>query len=308
MEAFVHQNETGEVCRAESPGLVSVIIPTYNRPELLARAIRSAIGQTYRDLEIIVVDDGSQRQVVEGVGDTRVKYLKHESNEGVSAARNTGIHHSSGRYIAFLDDDDEWMPEKTELQLEDLKKKGSRYKVSYCLREIFRDENKEVIRQSMPGWDGNHLEALLSGDYVPSPSLVLLERECLEKVGVFREDLRRLEDREFLIRLAKYYDFACLNRALVRYHVHTGGRISDDLPSLLVAYSIVYKTHKHLFLKDRRSLSKFLLLFAYFNAQTGNRRRARLLILKSIVAYPFRLDPYVSLILLVTKRLNSGQS
>ena len=98
---------------------VSVIIPEYNRSKLLSLAIESALNQTYQDLEIIVIDDGSTdntKEVVEGFikQDSRVKYIQHENNKGASAARNTGIMSAKGEYIAFLDSDCQWMPEKIE--------------------------------------------------------------------------------------------------------------------------------------------------------------------------------------------------
>src|SRR3989338_8677774 len=99
---------------------VSVIIPTHNRPELLKRAVKSVLNQTYKDLEVIVVDDGLEKRADETVNsfnDSRLKYIQHPEEKGGSAARNTGIKNSSGEFIAFLDDDDEWLPEKLEIQI-----------------------------------------------------------------------------------------------------------------------------------------------------------------------------------------------
>src|SRR4030043_1337098 len=100
---------------------VSVIIPTYNRAHLVGRSIRSVLNQTYQDLEVIVVDDGSKdntAEIVRGITDPRIVFLKHEKNRGVSAARNTGLKAARGKYIAFQDSDDEWLPQKLEKQLE----------------------------------------------------------------------------------------------------------------------------------------------------------------------------------------------
>jgi len=103
---------------------VSVIIPTFNRAAFLKSAIKSALHQTYDDIEIIVVDDNSSapvHDVIKKLQDTRIKYIRHKHNFGVSVARNTGIKASKGKYIAFLDDDDEWLPEKLEKQIEIIK-------------------------------------------------------------------------------------------------------------------------------------------------------------------------------------------
>src|SRR2546429_9117536 len=98
---------------------VSVIIPTYNRAEFLCSAITSVLNQTFHNFEIIVVDDASQdhtREVMNSLGDKRIRYIRHEKNKGVAATRNTGLVNAKGTYIAFLDDDDEWLPEKLQKQ------------------------------------------------------------------------------------------------------------------------------------------------------------------------------------------------
>ena len=95
--------------------VVSVVIPTYNRACLLGRAIQCVLNQSFQDIEVIVVDDASQdnsADIVNSLDDSRIKYLRHEKNRGGSSARNTGIKAARGEYIAFLDDDDEWMPTK----------------------------------------------------------------------------------------------------------------------------------------------------------------------------------------------------
>jgi len=301
-ETMQETNE-GTVQTRSSSDLVSVVIPTYNRPKLLHRAISSALRQTHRDFEIIVVDGSPGEEavsVIERFGDCRISHVKQDPNTGLSAARNIGVRNSSGRYIAFLDDDDERLPEKIELQLEDLRNKESRLRASYCLLERFRDESNQVIGYFRPSSDGNHIRAWLCGENVPSPSCVLLEKECLERAGGFREDLPRLEDREQWIRLSKYYDFACLNRVLVRYHIHPAARVSNNSTALLAAYPIVYRVHKDLFWKNRKSLSLFMQRFAHVVAKAGDRRSTRLLLLKSIAAYPLRIESYQLLIVQLT--------
>ena len=102
---------------------VSVIIPTYNRAKLLPRAIKSVLNQTFKDFEVIIVDDGSTDNTEEVINEfqkhnKRIKYIRHEKNKGAAAARNTGIKIAQGEYIAFQDSDDEWLPNKLEKQME----------------------------------------------------------------------------------------------------------------------------------------------------------------------------------------------
>ncbi len=111
---------------------VSVIIPTYNRANLVSRAIKSVLNQTYQDFEIIVVDDCSEdntEEIVKSFNDSRIRYIKHKKNKGGSAARNTGIKRARGKYIAFLDDDDEWLPSKLEKQIMLFEKLSKHYGV-----------------------------------------------------------------------------------------------------------------------------------------------------------------------------------
>lgn len=115
--------------------LVSVVIPTYNRAEFLPRAVESVLRQTVDDFELIVVDDASTddtEAVVERFDDPRVEYVRHGTNRGGSAARNTGIERSSGEYIAFLDSDDEWYPRKLERQVEELRSRSDEWVATYC--------------------------------------------------------------------------------------------------------------------------------------------------------------------------------
>lgn len=113
---------------------VSVILPTYNRAHLVGRAIQSVLDQMYQDFEIIVVDDGSgdnTEEIINGFTDTRIRYVKHQKNKGGSAARNTGIKLAKGKYIAFQDSDDEWLPDKLEKQMKAFKKASDEVGVVY---------------------------------------------------------------------------------------------------------------------------------------------------------------------------------
>lgn len=130
--------------------LVSVVIPTYRRSEMLPRAINSVLNQTYEDIEIIVVDDNNPntkyreatKKIMEHYKDnSKIKYIKHDVNKNGSAARNTGIKYSSGKYVCFLDDDDYFYPCKIEKQLEFLTS-NPEYKAVYC---GWRNDNKEYI-------------------------------------------------------------------------------------------------------------------------------------------------------------------
>lgn len=105
----------------ENKPTVSIIIPTYNRSQLIARAVKSVLNQTYQNFELIIIDDGSTdntRELVTSFNDERIRYIRHEENKGEAAARNTGLKAARCDYIAYQDSDDEWLPEKLARQIE----------------------------------------------------------------------------------------------------------------------------------------------------------------------------------------------
>lgn len=187
--------------------LVSVIIPTYNRPLLLKRAISSVLNQSYQDLEIIVVDDCSHEDINKIITDLKsekITCIRHTKNMGGAVARNTGIKNARGTYIAFLDDDDEWLPEKLERQVDILKTlPKSEWGGIYCgFYYVFPTEKYPVrAKQS-----GNLMkEVLLSEVNICAGSTVVITKEALDKIGLFDESFRRHQDLELMIRFFKNY-------------------------------------------------------------------------------------------------------
>ena len=131
---------------------VSVIIPTHNRAHMVRRAIESVLAQTWQDFEIVVISDGSKDstdEVVASFVDNRIRLLKHERERGASAARNTGLQASSGGYIAFLDDDDEWLPDKLRVQLDAIRQSDSMTGLVYCWIEYVLEG--KMVRQRPVG-------------------------------------------------------------------------------------------------------------------------------------------------------------
>ena len=187
----------------ETP-LVSVVIPAYNRAGLIGRAIDSVLQQTHADLEVIVVDDASTDntgEVVKAIGDTRIRYIRCERNAGASAARNTGIAAAAGRFVAFLDSDDVWMPEKLTLQLAVLLACDDPEQV-VCYSQVIVDTGS--ARVVMPTAGKQAGEPV--GDYVfghrgliHTSSLVL--SRTLAQGTLFPVDQRKHEDWDVFLRL-----------------------------------------------------------------------------------------------------------
>lgn len=217
---------------------IDVIIPAYNNSQYLPLAIQSVLNQTYKPNKIIVVDDGSQedlKKVVKKIkSEIPIEYYKQE-NAGPNAARNNALQYSTAKYLAFLDSDDEWKPEKLERQMNvfetsDVENLG----VVYC-GYIQINEQGELHPTSKaltidPTFRGNVYDKLLIENKVTSSaSGVLIKREFIDQVGKFDETLRIGEDWEMWIRLSKVcgYDFA--DEKLVKIRKHEGNHQSKTL-------------------------------------------------------------------------------
>lgn len=205
--------------------IVSVVIPTYNRAELVDQAIESALAQTLEDIEVIVVDDGSTddtETVVHTFDDPRVSYHRHDSNRGGSAARNTGIDHSSGEYIALLDSDDKWYPTKLERQRDELASRGSSWVAAYC---DFRQERSNTLVEVVDniirrptGLEGD--EELINRIFLRTfahggASTLFIESDVVRTIGGFDPTFERHQDLEFLVRLLKHGKLAFVDETLV---------------------------------------------------------------------------------------------
>jgi glycosyltransferase involved in cell wall biosynthesis len=181
---------------------VSVIIPTYNRAMKVARAVASVLYQSFRDLEVIVVDDGSSdhtRSVLELFG-RHIRVLFHEASRGVSAARNTGIAASQAPFIAFLDSDDYWMPEKLERQMGFFQLHPDA--VACQTEEIWIRRGRRVNpmgKHAKPSGEIFHTSLKLC---LVSPSAVMLRRSLLDQVGLFDESLPACEDYDLWLRIS----------------------------------------------------------------------------------------------------------
>jgi len=210
---------------------VSVIIPTYNRARLVSRAIQSVLNQTYQNLELIVIDDASTdntEEVVKDFKDNRIRYICHDENKGGATARNTGIKTAKGKYIAFLDSDDEWLSEKLEKQFNLLQGLPESVGVVYSLYFSKDDEIGLIKRVDFETYKGNVFRHLLEGWCPSITSAALLTLRCLQKSGMFDENLPSFQDYDLWLRVAQNYHFDFIHEPLVINHQHAGSRVASD--------------------------------------------------------------------------------
>lgn len=218
--------------------LVSVIIPTYNRAHLISQSIESVLNQTFKDYEIIVVNDGSTDNTKELLSTRygeKILYIGKKKNKGLSAARNTGIEASRGKYIAILDDDDEWLPHKLEMQI-DLMHKNQSLGLVYCgYYEVNR--YSEVIREIKATRRGYVFSNLLCGNCIVPASAALVKREVFFKTGYFDENLSSCEDWDMWLRVSQSYEVDFVDQPLVKYKIHD------------------YNMHKNLLIMEKSTFS-----------------------------------------------------
>jgi GT2 family glycosyltransferase len=210
---------------------ISVIIPTYNRETFISRAIESVFAQTYKDYEIIVIDDGSTDQTRDKVskyGD-RVRYI-YQQNLGPSAGRNVGILNARGKYIAFCDSDDCFFPEKLEKQMAYIQKHPDCPFLYTWYNQVNHNGEIEQIRKPTHCESHEHLQyCLFNRKFTIRTSTVLVEKGCFDQAGLFNERFWYSQDWDMWLRLAAFYKGACIKEPLAEYWLHGGNRSSHRI-------------------------------------------------------------------------------
>jgi glycosyltransferase involved in cell wall biosynthesis len=220
----------GTVMTLAKAPLVSVIIPTHDRKDFLAQAIRSVLEQTYQDFELIVVDDASADGTADyltSLTDARLRLFRHDQVSGGAAARNTGIRAARGKYIAFLDDDDRWAPTKLAMQVAALEGQTA-YAVAYS-NWVYVDPDGQLLSRGAPPQrflSGNiYHQVLLERCAFESLETTLIRRECFDEVGLLDPELPMAHDRELIIRLARRFRILGMPERLTLITKHSGPRL-----------------------------------------------------------------------------------
>jgi len=200
--------------------LVSVIIPTYNRAKIIKKSIDSVLAQTYQDIEIIIVDDGSKdntKELIESLNNPKIKYF-YQENAGASAARNTGIKNASGQFIAFLDSDDVWLSEKLEKQL-DVFKNNENIDIVYSgFKWIEETGDKYEINRFKNYKTKKEFAKFLLCNMLPICPIVMIKKSVFDNIGVFDENLIVAEDWEFCLRALPHHNFYYIDEVLTHFY------------------------------------------------------------------------------------------
>lgn len=205
--------------------MISVVIPTHNRSELLTRAVESALNQTYRDIEIIVVSDGSTDNTEEVMKayqqrENNIKFISVFPGKGANNARNEGIRASEGEYVAFLDDDDEWVSNKLESQLSIFNSDSSIGMVYTGINVIYVKE--DLTYYSLSGKGGDLSKDILLKNVIGATPSVMIKKEILDQSGYFDVDMPAKQDYDLWIRVCQLTNVGYVDQPLVNYYNYSG--------------------------------------------------------------------------------------
>ncbi len=284
--------------------LVSSIITTHNRVDLLPRAIDSVLSQSYANVECIVVDDASDDDTMsycQQRHDIVYVRLEKEDSRGGNHARNVGISVANGTLIAFLDDDDYWLPDKIRKQVELMA--GHPDRMVYCRRKI------EVVDGDSVGYVDDYLCEKNKGDmrnrilytFPTVTSCILMSKDAIEKIGCFDENLRFWQETEMLIRLAQHVDFSYVDEPLVIYRLdkNDGSRLSNKFFEWRKCVGYIKNKHSELY--GRLSCREKLLYLSHVYSDAVNRAKACGLtfryVLYSVMLLPLRVVRKIDTIL-----------
>lgn len=266
---------------------ISVIIPTCNRPEMLKRAIASVLAQTYQDFEIIVVDDGMKERaesVVNFFHDPRITYIAHEQGKGGAAARNTGIRAAKGEFIAFLDDDDEWVPEKLEEQMKVFEHTSS--DVGFCFSAVTNMRNgKESVTNVPEGIVDHHERALRRFAGFLTVTLII-KKAVFSDVGMFDERFPSHQEPDLMIRVTKKYKGVAVNKPLVRVNMEmTYEHISSDPKRKIAGREMILQKYLDEFKQRPVVLASHYFWLGIMYRDSGQFKKARELFGKAITIH-----------------------
>ncbi len=238
------------VLASAEPPRVSVILPTYNRPEMLIEAVQSVLRQTLADFEILVINDAGQDvlTLLKNLDHSgKIRYLAHEKNHGLAAARNTGLRAARGRYIAYLDDDDIFYAQHLEtlVRLAESGRHPVVYSDAHCAQQK-KVGGKYVITRRRPAYSNDFdADRILVRNLLPV-LCVLHERPCTENTGPFDESLTTHEDWDMWIRMSRYYPFFHLKEVTCEFRSRKDGSSmsSSKHADFLRTAKIIFSKHE----------------------------------------------------------------
>lgn len=238
--------------------MISVIIPSYNRSKTIKRAVYSVLNQTYSDLELLIIDDGSTddtMKVLSEIKDSRLTIIKTNKNNGAASARNLGIDQSKGEYIAFQDSDDLWYPNKLQKQLKFLE--SSKADVVACaLQSIEIGKNSGVNIKNL----GDHGKLITAADLLPQNFIstqTILGKKTVFLEEKFDEQIPRYQDWELMLRVAQKYKVCFDNEVFVDQFIQSDS-ITKNMDKSFFSLNRIIETNRHILDIDKQKMAVML--------------------------------------------------
>lgn len=277
--------------------LISTIITTYKREyKFLIRSINSVIRQSYKNIEIIVVDDNNSNSIYRDelekrllVDFSHIRYIKHSINLGAQVSRNDGIKAANGEYVAFLDDDDEWLPEKIEKQVAAINNDDD-IGLVYC-KGYSKIEGKEDVEMKEYCTASNFKEEvtfsdLLYADYIGTTTQALVSKKILEKFGGFDTNQLARQDYEVWLNISQYSRCIGVNEYLFIHYVHEGEQISKSNEKAISGLMNIYLKYKKNYDNNSLAACHILIILGRLYVKNGKRSLGFSYFLKAIEKIP----------------------
>ena len=271
--------------------VISVIIPTRNRADKLKQAIESVLNQSYRNFELLIVDDSSNdntTEIANSFKDSRISFLQHHAAMGASAARNTALRTCKGEYVAFLDDDDEWLTTKLEKQMKVFSKAPPEVGIVYTAYWKIEKHHKSYMpTKDIIKKEGHVHDDLLEGNFIALPS-VIIRKKYLDSVGLFSEQMPRLQDWDLFIRLSKKYQFIFIDEPLLINYCSKDSISSNDA-ALAEAMELILKKNFDDIKKNMKLLLKYYIIIGNLFVSIKKMKKARRYFANAIKKQPWNI-------------------
>lgn len=278
--------------------LVTVIIPTYNRSHLIENSIKSVLNQTYKNLELYIIDDASTdktEEIISSIKDDRIIYIKNSTNFGAAKSRNIAIERANGKYVAFLDSDDTWYRNKLELQVNEMENTSENVAFCYCGMELIDYETKEITKKVNDDVDIDY--NFKNGSYFLTPANVtqFIRTNTLKKLGGFNTNLRGHQDTDLIIRILKNsYSYKYIKQILVSV-TRNHDQMMTNSENYIKAREVFLENHSdYLGKKILFNLAKQISNYYLMNE---DRKKANYYLIKAITINPFHIKSIIMLIL-----------
>jgi glycosyltransferase involved in cell wall biosynthesis len=289
-------------------------MPTHNRAHLIGRAIQCVLNQTFSDFELIVVDDASTDETEERIksfSDGRISYIRHEQNRGASAARNRGILQSTGRFVIFLDDDDESYPDLLTETYRAFEAESDDVGFAWSgIKRVQATEDSEILlRERCWPSERNRWPPLIYLDVGTGYGLTV-RRSCFDVIGLFDENVHSgVEDVDLLIRLRSRFDYTIVPGIHVKVYRHPQAQLTDFTPKRVEAFAQVVQKNAGILEKNLAAWTRLHVKVAIMHYQLGDKSKGRLALLKLIRKRPLRLASWKLLLRSELRSTrNGGQS